>query len=121
MNNISEKILQFKVINEKISIEDKYKKTIKEYSKEYEYFSGEMITRSIHSITNIINEENKTKAKEYLIFIKKEDKDLLKKIIFNKYTSKFIKIEIAILLIFGANIHILLAPFYKYMRKKIRK
>lgn len=118
MHKISPKFLQFKKVVEKTQ-SNKYKNIRNEYKQEYEYFKGAMIVRGIHSISTLANKENRKQAKEYINQLL--DKQTLKKWVKNPYVSKFIKIEIQILLAFGVNIHLLLTPIYKFMRGKLRK
>ena len=78
-----------------------------------------MLVRGIHSVSTLANKENRKQAVEYIKQLL--DKQILKKWVKNPYVSKFIKIEIQILLAFGVNIHLLLTPIYKFMRGKLRK
>lgn len=118
MHTISPKFSQFKKVIQK-TLEKEYETIRLEHPKEYEYFQGEMLVRGIHSISTLANKENKKQAIQYM----KEliDKPVLKKWIKNPYGSKFVKIEIQVLLLFGIRIHLLLMPIYKYMRGKLRK
>ena len=117
MHTISPKLLQFKEIINNISIKD-YKMLEKNYFDEFGYFKLQMITRSIHSISMLINKNNKDKGTAFLR--KCYNKSDLKNIIKCKYFSKSVKLEMLILLIFGIRFHLMLMPLYKFIRSKRR-
>lgn len=118
MHTISAKFLQFeKVVEKTKNIE--YEKMRIDNKEEYEYFEGAMLVRGIHSISTLVNKENKKQAINYIEQLR--NKDILKKWIKNPYVNKFIKLEIKILLLLGTKMHLLLMPIYKYMRNKLRK
>lgn len=117
MHSLSSRHLQFLEITEKLAPETtRYLK--ENYCKAYEFFELEMFTRAIHSISILVNKENKKEAKAYLKSIITQDK--LNKIIKNSFFSKSIKIEMIILKLFGLSLHLSLIPFYQKIRNKIR-
>lgn len=118
MHTISPKLLQFEEVV--TSIPQQQKKYYKDkYLSEYNYFQSAMLLRGIHSISVLYNQNNKSQVKEYLSKLRK--KDLLDLHLKNKYTSKFIKLEIVIFRYLGISFHLLLMPVYKSVRKVLRK
>lgn len=118
MHKLSPKHLEFEQVVNNLKTEDQSYLTAK-YSLEYEFFKLEMFTRAIHSISTLINKNNKKEVKKYLKQIITSEK--LNKIIENKFFSKSIKIEMWILKVFGLSIHLKLVPIYKKLRNIIRK
>lgn len=114
MHTISEKLLQVLDI-EKYMSNNLLEFLYKECNEELKFFELKMITRCINSISVATNKENKKNAIQYIK--KVADKETLKKIIKNPYTSKYTKMEMSILLIFGTNIHLWLMPIYKKIKE----
>ena len=118
MHQINSKLLQFKMIAEKLT-KEQYLYLEKNYKKEFEYFKSAMLLRGIHAISVSVNKDNK---KEAINLIKKLlDKNMLRKLVTNEYANTTIKIEVFILVNFGLKIHLRLMPIYKWARNKMRK
>ncbi|HAT4072076.1 glycosyltransferase family 2 protein [Clostridium perfringens] len=118
MHVMSPKFLQFKEVENYISEKD-LKFYVESFEEEIKYFKSAMYMRGIHTITSLVNNENKKEALKYLYEFK--DKRILKDYIKNKYSNKFIKIEVINILVLGFRIHIKLSPYYVKARKIIRK
>ena len=118
MHVMSPKFLQFKEVENYISEKD-LKFYEENFEEEIKYFKSAMYMRGIHTITSLVNKENKKEALKYLYEFK--DKRILKDYIKNKYSNKFIKIEVINILVLGFRIHIKLSPHYVKARKIIRK
>lgn len=117
MHNLSDNVFQFLKIEENIDvIDNQFLKN--NFPEEFEFFKDEMFLRVIHSISNSNIKEIK-KTKKYLK--KVYSKVIVTRIIANKYTNKFVRLEMIILKYFGINIHLVLSPFYKVARNIIRK
>lgn len=118
MHTISQKLLEFNRIIEFINKED-YQMLESQYKEELEFFRLEMATRGIHSITTLANKENKKQAYQYIKYYYNH-KNLID-IAKNRYFSKFVRLEMLILNIFGIKIHLMLAPQYTKIRNMVRK
>ncbi len=117
MHTISSKLLQFSEVVNSISEIDlnKYRKDM---NLEFKYFDSAMMMRGIHSYTVLSNKENKRQAVQYMKQLYNKEK--LKNQLSSPYTSKFIKVEVLILYIFGIKIHLCLKPVYVKGRKILR-
>lgn len=118
MHIMSPKFLQFKEVENYISEKDLrfYEEKFKE---EIKYFKSAMYMRGIHTITSLVNKENKKQALKYLYEFK--NRKILKDYIENKYSNRFIKIEVINILLLGFRMHIKLSPYYVKAREMIRK
>lgn len=115
--SISCNLLQFRKLEDYISKDNKNYLSV-DFQEEYEYFRGAMIIRAIHAVSFIADRHNKEQVKVYLNRLINRQK--LKNLLDNKYTEIYLKIEIRILLLLGANMYLLVMPLYKFLRKRIR-
>lgn len=118
MHTVSPKLLQFTKVTKSIPLND-YKRYKNEFYNEFEYFESSMMLRGIHSLTTLLNMKNRSIIYKFICEL--YNKDLLKKQLHSKYTSKFVKLEVFILLVFGVKVHMFLQPMYLLGRKVIRR
>ena len=85
---------------------------------EFEYFKLEMIQRAVNAVSLISNKKNKKQAA--LLIKKCCDKNVCKRIINNRFSPKYIKIEFFIIKIFGVRFHLFIFPLYNFIRTSIR-
>ena len=117
MHELSPKHLHFLDIEKKSVFQNLKKKN--EYQNELETFRQLMITRAIHSISNLLNKHTKKDVYNYLkSFCTKQT---LKQIIKNKNISKSIRFECFVMKTFGIKMHMFLVPIYKKFRNKKRR
>ncbi len=117
MHELSPKHLHFLDIEKKAVFQNLLKRG--DCQSELETFRLLMITRAIHSISNLLNKHTKKKVYEYLkSFCTKQN---LKQIIKNKNINKSIRFECFIMKNFGIKMHMFLIPLYKKFRNNKRR
>ena len=117
MHRVSKYLTQFKDVINYIKPKDiKYFEN--NYKKEFEFFKLQMITRGIHSMSNLSNKKNKEEITNLLkdYYTKKDLNNIIK----CKYFPRNIKLEMFILKVFGVKFHLFMTPLYKRIKSKVR-
>lgn len=89
------------------------------FDSELSFFELQMYYRIINSVSLTTNHKNRKNS--YLLIKKIYDRKILKQILKNKYSPKYIKYESFILYMFGIKIHLFLFPLYNFLRKAKRR
>lgn len=112
VHTISSKLLQYVDVIKYIPLQ--IEKDLKlNFKSQYNTFFNSLNLRIIHSVSALYNKKVKKQVFEYLSFV---DKQTLKLIVKDKKISKFIRVEVFIILIFGLKVHISLQPLYVRIR-----
>ena len=116
MHTVNKNLLQFSEVPTHVPIESRqfYEQT---FPNSWDYFKLQMYSRSIHAISANYKHA-KSSAKSLLASI--YDKDKLKAIESCPYYSRFVRLEMKFLRLFGINFHLSLMPFYNFIKRLTR-
>lgn len=118
LHNLSDKLTNYLIIPS--LLKDEEQKILNDsLSEEFNYFKLTLVQRAVNAISSTKNSRNRKKCVQLLQSVC--DKNICKKIISNKYSPRYIKIEFRILKIFGPGFHLFCFPLYKLIRRIVRK